>query len=81
MMMIVENIIQYFCMKSQVWWETNNQISCFCIDVMQNVYQMAYRSQTSTGLSVYVYGILQKMLTLFCLQNQFCNVPLTSKVK
>ena len=34
------------------------------INVMQNVTQMADRSQTSTGLSVRVYGGLHKVLTL-----------------
>ena len=46
---------------------------CFGIDAMQNllivihfslVTQMADRSRTSTGLSVYVYGGLHKVLTL-----------------
>ena len=41
--------------------------------------QMAVQSQISTGLSVYVYGGLHKVLTLPATafkQNQFCNVPL-----
>ena len=45
----------------------------FCTDAMQNlsyvfqyslVTQMADRSQTSTGVSLYVYGELHKVLTL-----------------
>ena len=42
---------------------------------------MADRSQTSTGLSVYVYGGLHKVLTppaiVLLAKKQFCNVSLT----
>ena len=40
---------------------------------------MADRSQTSTGLSVYVYDGLHKVLTLpatVVRKKQFCNVPI-----
>ena len=42
---------------------------------------MADRSQTSTGLSVYVHGGLHEVLTLpttvLLAKTIFCNVPLT----
>ena len=42
---------------------------------------MADRSQTSSGLSVYVHGGLHKVLTLpatvLLAKKQFCNVPVS----